>query len=299
LPKFIQLKCQCLDEYVDGLSGQELDEQHFDHLFGGENVDVFKPDGSLLLKLRCRAVSVEAFTQAYPVLWRAAQVTDNRGTAAGGTTDADEFRRIRDIKRDGTIGRTHRAKSVRSGIIGYFDRNARFPYCRKTSFTGEEVARWLTVLPFVREVNSVFREACPDRYAAQLAVVERTHPHWVISGTVFTTVTVNRNFRTATHKDAGDLPEGFGVMSVLQAGHYEGGYLIFPKYRVAVDMRSRDVLLADVHEWHGNSPIIGVEGKYERVSTVMYYRTNMQFCLSPKQELERVRHRKHGDLVNG
>ena len=36
-----------------------------------------------------------------------------------------------------------------------------------------------------------------------------------------------------------------------------GGCLVFPKYRIAVDIRSQDVLLCDVHEYHGNSPITG------------------------------------------
>jgi hypothetical protein len=43
-------------------------------------------------------------------------------------------------------------------------------------------------------------------------------------------------------------------------------------------MRSQDVLLADVHEYHGNTTIIGEEGKYQRISTVMYFRTNMRNC---------------------
>jgi hypothetical protein len=35
-------------------------------------------------------------------------------------------------------------------------------------------------------------------------------------------------------------------------------------------MRDRDVLLADVHEWHGNTPLLGVPGGYQRISTVFY-----------------------------
>ena len=50
-----------------------------------------------------------------------------------------------------------------------------------------------------------------------------------IHDTVFTTVTVNKNFRTAAHYDAGDLKEGFGNLAVLQTGEYSGAYTVIPK----------------------------------------------------------------------
>jgi hypothetical protein len=172
--------------------------------------------------------------------------------------------------------------------MGYSDPQGQERRCRPTRFTARDVTAWAAAQPFVREVNAVFRAACPDRYAAQKAAVEATHPYWVIPGTAFTTVTVNRNFQTAVHKDQGDLPEGFGVMAVLRAGAYHGGHLVFPQYRAAVDVRDRDVLLADVHEWHGNTPIVGTEGDYERISAVFYYRTNMRYCGTPGVEYARA-----------
>ena len=90
---------------------------------------------------------------------------------------------------------------------------------------------------------------------------------------MFTTVTANRTAQFPAHRDKGNLPGTLAAMSVIHAGQYEGCYLVFPKYRVAVDLRSRDLLLADVHEYHGNTPFKGVDGQYEPVSTVMYYRT--------------------------
>jgi hypothetical protein len=146
------------------------------------------------------------------------------------------------------------------------------------------VEGWVKVLPFVQAVNDVFQRECPERYDAQMQAVARTHPYYVIPRTAFTTVTVNRNYQTAVHKDKGDLPEGFGVMSVIRAGEYAGGYLVFPRWRVAVDMRSRDVLLADVHEWHGNTPILGAAGRFNRLSCVFYFRTNVRRCRPPEEE---------------
>jgi hypothetical protein len=140
------------------------------------------------------------------------------------------------------------------------------------------VENWLRVLPFIHAVDQVFQTEAPDRYAAQKSACAQTPQEFVIPGTCFTTATINLNFRTAVHRDAGDLAEGLGVMSVLDAGTYDGCFLCFPKWRVAVDMRCQDVLLADVHEWHGNTPFVGVEGEYERVSTVLYFRRQMLKC---------------------
>jgi len=199
------------------------------------------------------------------------------------------------MKADGSISSTNQSPEVLSGAIGFLDR----PICRTTVFTAREIDDWMRIKPFIRAVDKVFRDNAPERYAAQLKAVKQTPSEFVIRGTAFTTVTVNRNFRTAAHKDEGDLPEGFGVMSVLSAGNYSGGYLVFPKYRVAVDMRTRDVLLADVHEYHGNTPLVGVEGGFERISTVLYYRSNMRFCGTPARELKRAKNRRPGDRLNG
>jgi hypothetical protein len=128
-----------------------------------------------------------------------------------------------------------------------------------------------------------------------MEMIEQTKSDWVVPGTAFTTITVNMNFRTAVHKDAGDLKQGFGVLSVLEAGDYSGCYLVFPQYRVAVDMRSADVLLCDVHEWHGNTPLVGKKGKYQRISVVLYYREKMFKCGTAEEELARVQARKRGD----
>src|SRR5262249_4117100 len=158
-------------------------------------------------------------------LLRAAKPTDDRGTAAG----ADRYR-------DGRWLRGN--KTVLSGIAGYWDKP-----CRATAYTAKDVVGWFRVLPYIHAVDDVFKRERPARYNAQMAAVRRTPPGYVIPATAFTTITVNRNWRTHVHKDRGDLKEGFGVMSVIEAGVYGGCYLCFPKWRVAVDMRSQDVLL--------------------------------------------------------
>jgi hypothetical protein len=258
-----------------GLARARIGDSSFDpdRLIGGVATDLYKPDGkggwSLVLRYLPKALPSRVCDQAALIkaLIKAATWTDNRGDAAGG--------RHHRLKKDGTVDPRSRAEKVQSGIMGYYyDKGRR----RTTAFTKNHRREWLSVLPLVLAVNDVFRRNlrdCSRRYNAMIRARERTDLRWVIPGTVFTTVTVNKDYPTTVHKDKGDLPAGFGVMAVVRAGEreWEGGYLVFPRYRVAVDMRHGDVLLADVHgEWHGNTPIFGAG----RLSLVCYFRTKMQ-----------------------
>jgi hypothetical protein len=80
---------------------------------------------------------------------------------------------------------------------------------------------------------------------------------------------------------------GFGVIAVLEGGHFGGGELIFPKFRTAVDLRTGGLLLADVHELHWNAPLV-VRPPHQWLSFVMYSRERMRDCGSAADELARM-----------
>lgn len=289
----IHLTSKLPDEQADALAGALLTEASFDTLID-EDADVYKPDGSPLIRFRRAALPSAVIEPAYRALYDAAQATDNRGLA-GGLVDQEKATlaigkasrtRYRALRKDEALSNTNRANRVDSGIVGYFDRNPRFPYCRLTEFNLSNPEKFQAALPFVHAVDKVFREHAPDRYQAQLQAIEQTSPDFYIKGTAFTTITVNRSFRTAVHKDVGDYKQGFGVMSAILAGQVGGCYLCFPAFRVAVNMRTRDVCLADVHEWHGNTPLLGAG---IRLSCVFYYRERMMECGTVDEELARAK----------
>jgi hypothetical protein len=296
------------EEEADALAGTLLGPDSYDRVVRDDCI-VLRPDGSPLLVLRRNALPAAACAAAFPALRPAANDTRNRGMAAGPVVEpaGDPARAVRaesgirffPIKRDGTLSRTNQAGTVQSGIVGYFDRSARHPYCRQTAFNANHPGRFAAAVPLFRAADRVFAESVPDRHAAQMAYVRRTSPDFVIPGTSFTTVTVNLNWQTAVHKDIGDLPAGFGVMTVLRAGSYSGCFLCFPAYRLAVDLRTRDVLLADVHEWHGNTPFTGVPGSFVRLSLVLYYRSRMAECGTAAEELALVKRRRPGQPIHG
>ena len=78
------------------------------------------------------------------------------------------------------------------------------------------------------KIATMFEKA-PKNHKIQY---DRAHEtDYVIGDTAFSTVTINNNWRTALHQDAGDLKEGFGNLVILQEGDYDGGYLGFPQFK--------------------------------------------------------------------
>lgn len=287
--KTIRLKTARDPKEIDALAGTFLDgTRYVDHVVS-TTTKVIRPDGSVLAHYIADALDSTVCAAAWGSLRLAANPTTNRGIAAG-RYDTGKARAFR-IRQDGKRSKTNQASAaVESGVVGFFDRYPRIPFCRRTAFTAQRATEWQAAQPFIRAVDAAFRQYQPGAYGRQRAIADRTHADFVIRGTAFTTLTVNRNFQTAVHKDAGDYREGFGVLSALRAGEpFTGGLFVLPRYGVAIDMQTGGVLLADVHEWHGNTPMVGPPGRWERISCVFYYRANMHRCGSAADELERAR----------
>lgn len=293
------------DKAAAALAGTLLDDNSYDHLIQGEDVIVIDTDtGEPLIIYRANVLRQKDIQAAYRNLREAAHTTDNRGMAAGTVTQegaklvigSTSGTRYKALKADGTMSNTNYANQVHSGVVGYFDRNARFPYCRLTAYNLNHPDRFARAMPLIRAVDKVFADNAPERYAAQKAIVQQTTPDFYISGTVFSTITVNMNFQTAVHQDKGDYKPGFGVMTAIRSGSYDGCYLCWPQYRVAVDMQNGGVCLANVHEWHGNTPLKPLD-TYERLSLVFYYREKIQYCGTATEELARVKRRKKGQKL--
>lgn len=252
---------------------------------GDGNVTILKPDGSLLVAYRPGAMS-EHTARARPSLRRAASVNTNRGYAGG--SDQDKVRKPQ-VRADGTVSKTTIAqRAVQSGTIGNMDRGARTPYCRVTSWSRDFPEHHARAMPLVQRLDEVFREAAPEAWERQRRVCEATAGTWVLPGTVFTTVSINRNFRTAAHKGKGDYAPGAGVIGALRQGEYTGGYLWWPRYGVGADLHDGDVVVCDVHEVHANTEIRGAPGSYERMSVVAFYRAGMKFCGTAQDERARA-----------
>ena len=215
-------------------------------------------------------------------------------------SNAEKSAKIKEFKK-WYISMTETAFPVLSGIGGYYGRYPRIPYCRTTSYTAIDVGRWEKCMNYINKTDQFFKELLPNRHAIQKRVCDTIDPQLRIGNTAFTTVTINNNFRTACHRDAGDLKEGFGNLSCTGKGEWDGGYTILPEYRVGAKLNPGDVLIMDVHQIHGNTPIrekgSGREAvftgnknnkekkvNFERISLVCYLRENMTQCGSRAYE---------------
>ena len=174
------------------------------------------------------------------------------------------------------ICKTTYANSVLSGIAGWYDRYPRIPYGRATSYTEKNPEKFEMAYPFLQSLDRGFKELLPWRWNNQRMEADKLDPRFLVPDTVFTTITVNKSFRTACHRDAGDLDSGLSNLLVLGAGEYTGGYLVFPQVRIAVNVRPGDLLLVNNHEViHGNTDITLNHDKAERISIVCYFREKM------------------------
>ena len=174
------------------------------------------------------------------------------------------------------VSTTTYGSAVNSGIAGWFDRYPRIPYGRATSYTRDNPEKFAMAYPFLQTLAKGFKDLLPWRYNNQMEAAKKLDPRFLVPGTPFTTITVNKTFRTAAHYDAGDLNSGLSnLLTLSNDGKYTGGYLIAPEYRVAVNVRPGDLLLINNHEvMHGNTEIKCEEGS-ERVSLVCYFREKM------------------------
>ena len=208
------------------------------------------------------------------------------------------------IKKQGGVSTMKVNNQVASMPIGYFDADnkmCKLP-CRLTHFTRTNFEKYQEGFKFLQKIDSLYKKLTPKEYKRQLDRSNKK-PHLKIPGTSFSTITINRNFRTALHRDAGDFREGFGNLTVIERGKYHGGYTVFPQFGVGINLRNNDFVAMDVHQWHSNTPMyeteedkaynesipkvykdnpgIGTAGIYElytRISFVCYLREKILKC---------------------
>lgn len=282
-------------------------ENKIEHVIDNESVTVLKPNGQPLLIYVKDCIPRNICEDAFRVIKQVPieGAGDNRGLAAGIMVGKDDDKinrshgavgqligkgtRYKTLKKDGRLSTTSYAASVSSAVVGFYSRYPRINFCRMTVFTQDRWDLWLELLPYIQKASDVFKEYAPGPWQKQKDFVDKINTDFKIVDSVFTTLTLNRSFRTFLHKDKGDFESGLGVMSVLQGGTYTGAELIFPKYKTAIAMKTGGIALASVHDWHGNSPMICAPSEGLRMSVVFYAREDMIRCGSMEEELQRAK----------
>jgi hypothetical protein len=232
------------------------------------NADVYTDTGKLLLRFRKKVLNNNNIDEFYKnTIDFAKNTTNNRGSAIGSSK-----KNIKDNPK------------VQTNIIGYFDtfspkqkfmlkNHPGILTVRETRFNNKYPNKFKNAYPLIKEIDELYSKIVPDKYKEQRKKANQTF--FKIKDTSFSTVTLNVNFQTTIHTDKGDDPDGFGNLVVIEHGEYSGGETCFPEYGIGVNVRTGDILFMDVHEPHGNLPIVKKTEDAQRLSVVCYLRLNI------------------------
>ena len=242
------------------------------HQIFNTNVDLFDADTRKpLAKFRKQVLKKDELRDFYDATheFTRKMVTANRGNTTGS--------KQRNLKNN---------PKVKSAILGYFDRWApkekmqfrkageALPLeVRETKFSAEHPDKFQKALPLIKSIDKYYHKMLNKFYQKQRRKANETH--FKIPETSFTTITTNINFQTSIHKDSGDDEDGFGNLAVIEQGKYTGAETCLPQYGVGIDVREGDLLFMDVHEWHGNLPMVPETKEATRMSIVCYLRTKV------------------------
>lgn len=282
-----------------------------------EDADVYaqEADGSerLLAKFRKGVLGKEDVQRGWDGFRLLAIPSRNRAAAAGPIDLKGKYwskRKPTEVTKwsarymqNGKVSKMRVNNVVASGVLGYYESTAFLDAaCRMTGYTRKALKNFLHGIPYLEAIDAQFKKLVPAAHAKQLAAL-RKHKAYQIANTAFSTLTVNLNFRTALHKDAGDYKDGFGNLSIIEWGKYHGGITMFPRFRVGFDVRTGDFLAMDVHEWHTNSKlyeteedkkynetlpdirtrdpetgVVGSDHRFQRLTFVCYFREKLVAC---------------------
>lgn len=232
-----------------------------------DDADVYSKEGELLLKFRKNQLTKQNIDTFYEnIISFALNTTTNRGSTTG-----SKHKNVRNNPKTMT------------NIIGFYDKlspiqkflmtkqHKKIPcQIRETRFNMDYPEKYKKLLPLINEIDKHYKKLIPKSYEMQIKKANQTP--FRIGNTSFTTITTNVNFQTTMHTDTGDDKDGFGNLTVIENGKYDGGETCFPQYGIGVNVRSGDILFMDVHQLHGNLPIKKIDPDAKRLSIVCYLR---------------------------
>ena len=172
--------------------------------------------------------------------------------------------------KSGEWGKIAQSNEINSVMIGY--KRGRFTgkidssgWCKDNPEKWErfkEISKWNEV---------AFKKGIPEVYERQKTWIETfVRPEHRVG--MFTTFSANRyhigqSKAMSAHVDSGDLDAGLTTMNCFRDGDYDGAYLCFPRYGVAIDAPDNSVIIADSNEVHG---VTSIKGNGTRYTTTAY-----------------------------
>jgi len=300
------------NEELKSIKGEHLDSGYVIHTITSD-CDIYDMDTkAFICSFRKRRLTTS------PLAWKhykhLSVASRGRGASAGPIDPTSQYWKKRQLVKTKGYSTSYLVKGkpskmrvnnqVSSTPIGFFEGTKSLGInkpCRLTYHTTQSLQQYEGGKPYLHDLDRWYKKVRPLEHKRQL---ERANlqPDYKIDHTAFSTITMNRNFRTALHQDAGDYG-GIAVLSCLEYGRYRGCLFMIPRYGIGIDLRQDDILVADVHQYHCNSeiwttpeddeynaslpkvfkgnPEVGTVGAYEdysRITFVSYLREKLINC---------------------
>jgi|TARA_R110000851_G_scaffold104664_1_gene222436 hypothetical protein len=280
-------------------NGKYLTEDSYDTVissieYDGDVIKIYKPHGTLMGKtlLACivkKAYKGKVYQTVKDTLFSIDDTSTMRANAAGpidhdamkakGLIEGKDYvlrtpNSYYPLKKNGEFNRIAEANEIHSVLIGY--KRGRFTGMIKASgwMQKKSNAKKLEALSQIANVNEeALKNAVPEVYNLQKTFADNCiDKKYHIGGSPMTALSANKystggTTKMSAHLDGKDLEFGMTTMCVFRIGEFDGAYLCFPRYGIAIEADDGDVLIADSNELHGVTPITG-EGV--RLSCVAY-----------------------------
>lgn len=316
--KKVYIKKLFSDEKIKNLEGKWIDESYIKkgNLINTDSDIILKENGkeTIIAKFRKNAINQDLCELGWNNYKNAATPSRGRGASAGPIDVNNTYWKKRiPVKTskwstgyivNGKLSKMKVNNQVASNVLGYYEGT---PFMnlppRMTNYTRTKFDKFQKGLPFIQKMNQKYKDLVPQVYNKQYSRASKRN-YLKIPDTAFSSVTVNRNFRTALHVDSGNFNGGMAVMTVLERGKYSGGYTVFPQYGIGFDVRHGDVLVMEnCNTWHANTEIkenksekmynskmedifndnaevgtAGLDKKYTRLTFVCYLREKLLDC---------------------
>ncbi len=222
------------DVECDSLKGTYMGNDSYETIIS-EDCDLFC-EGVPIFKFRKNPFHKETLKRAWDNCKYMAKASRGRGASAGPIDPESVYWKKREIYKmnkwrasymvkDRTTGEMKQSKmqvnnEVASQPIGYYGKTkglgSDLP-CRLSHYTKTHMKDFENAIPFFRAIGDNYKDLLPDQYNCQMERAKVNDYH--IHETPFSTITINRNFRTALHKDSGDYG-GWACLSVLEETHF-------------------------------------------------------------------------------
>ena len=267
-------------------AGNFLTEEAYEQVISStEDTVIFKPGASLYDDVPLAYVVCDAYpdTKVVDCLKTIEETTKMRANASGPILEEElKEKGITEYKLRSPNSYQVKTKKGEWGMIAYANEiHSVMAGWKRGRFSGGiEASGWTKDNPDKFEIlkdiplynEKAFEKVDSKRYESQKIFAETSvSPEHRVG--IVTTLSMNRysdlglgSKGMSVHVDSGDTEAGMTTMCHFRDGKYEGAYLTFPRYKVAIDAPDNSVIIADSLELHGVTPIRGEGTRYTCVA---------------------------------